>query len=65
MEDRLINVETKLAYLEDMILTLNDLVITQGKAIQVLQSNKEQLEAKISELVEMGLDIPQQRPPHY
>ncbi len=65
MENRLINVETKLAYLEDMMLTLNDLIIAQGKAIQVLQSHKEQLESKISELAETGSDVPQRRPPHY
>jgi len=65
MENRLINVETKLAYLEDMVQTLNELIITQGQAIRVLQSNKEQLEAKISEIAEMSSDVPQRRPPHY
>lgn len=65
MENRLINVETKLAYLEDMMLTLNELLITQGKAIQVLQSHKEQVESKLTELADMNSDVPQRRPPHY
>lgn len=65
MDDRLTFLETKLAYLEDMVLTLNELVVRQGKDIETLQTTKERLEARLTELAEMGSDIPSRRPPHY
>lgn len=65
MDERLTLLETKVAYLEDMVLTLNDLVIRQGRDIEVLQATKERLESRLAELAELGSDIPNRRPPHY
>jgi uncharacterized coiled-coil protein SlyX len=65
MDDRLTFLETKVAYLEDMLFTLNELVISQGRAIELLQATKEKLESRIAELAELGQDIPARRPPHY
>jgi len=65
MDDRMTLLETKMAYLEDMVLTLNELVITQGRDIELLQANKDRLEARLAELAEAGGDIPSRKPPHY
>jgi SlyX protein len=65
MDERLTLVETKLAYLEDMVMTLNDLVIKQQKELELLHITKDRLESRIAELSEMAPDIPQRRPPHY
>lgn len=65
MEDRLTQVEMKLAYLEDAVMTLNDLVVRQGREMELLQSARDNLEAKLAELAELASDIPNRRPPHY
>ena len=65
MDKRLNFLETKVAYLEDMVLTLNELVIKQGWEIEQLQVNKERLETRLAELAQLGSDIPTRRPPHY
>ncbi|MDC7244579.1 MAG: SlyX family protein [Sphaerochaetaceae bacterium] len=65
MDDRLIEIETKLAYLEDMVTTLNDLVAEQQKHIDQLEIKKALLEEQIEILLENQEDIPQRRPPHY
>jgi uncharacterized coiled-coil protein SlyX len=51
--------------LEDMVMTLNELVIRQQKEIDLLHSSKERLETRIAELAGMESDIPQRKPPHY
>jgi SlyX protein len=65
MNDRLIEIETKLAYLEDMVATLNELVITQQKHINQLEIKKGLLEEQVEMLMEGQQDIPQRKPPHY
>jgi uncharacterized coiled-coil protein SlyX len=65
MDERLTAVEMKLVYLEDMVLTLNELVIKQQRELDALLLTKEKLEARIAELSEIASDIPQRRPPHY
>ncbi|HLW22345.1 MAG TPA: SlyX family protein [Sphaerochaetaceae bacterium] len=65
MDDRLTVVETKLAYLEDMVFALNDLVAQQQRDLDALRATKERLEARLAELIQSSGDVPQQRPPHY
>lgn len=65
MEERLTVVETKIAYLEDIVMTLNDLVIRQQKEIDLLHASKERLENRLTELADMDSDVPQRKPPHY
>ena len=65
MDERLTFLETKVAYLEDMVLTLNELVIKQGRELELLQATKERLEARIAQLAELGSDVPNRKPPHY
>lgn len=65
MEDRLTVLETKLAYLEDMVMTLNELVAAQQRELDTLHVTKERLESRIAELAELSAEVPQRRPPHY
>ena len=65
MDDRLTALETKIAYLEDMVTTLNDLVIAHGRELDFLHANKDRLEARLAELAEIAGDIPNRTPPHY
>jgi SlyX protein len=65
MDERLTAVETKLSYLEDMVMTLNALVSEQQREIDLLRIQKERLENRLSELAELSSDLPNRRPPHY
>ena len=65
MEDRLTVLETKLAYLENMVMTLNELVVSQQRELDLLHLMKERLENRVAELAELSAEVPQRRPPHY
>ncbi|MFA5467708.1 MAG: SlyX family protein [Sphaerochaetaceae bacterium] len=65
MEENIIKIETKLAYLEEMVLTLNSLVITQAREIEMLKGAKEKMEAKLNQLSEASFDLEESKPPHY
>ncbi|HHU88884.1 MAG: SlyX family protein [Sphaerochaetaceae bacterium] len=65
MQESIIKIETKLAYLEEMVLTLNELVVSQGREIELLKGHREIMEAKVAQLAEATFEIGQERPPHY
>lgn len=65
MDERLTALETKIAYLEDMVVTLNALVIAHVRELELLHANKERLEERLAELAEIAGDIPNRPPPHY
>jgi SlyX protein len=62
MEKRIMIIESKLAYAEDITNTLNELVIEQGKMIEALQMRIASLEQRF---IEYEKEIPNERPPHY
>ena len=64
-EDKLIILETKLAYLEDFMNQLQSVTVDQSKAIERLETENRILSGKISELQESLEDIPNRKPPHY
>ncbi len=66
MNEELVAIETKLAYLEDTVATLNDLVIDQQKQIDRLEAGRKDLERQLGELADSGGEMmPHQKPPHY
>ena len=65
MEEQIILIETKLAYMEDVVKTLNELVIEQGHRIEALESKKNVLEEQVASLMESQQEMPHARPPHY
>lgn len=66
MNEEIVAIEMKLAYLEDMVVTLNNLVIKQQKQIEHLESGRKDLERQLEEIAESGQgSMPHQKPPHY
>ena len=65
MEEQIILMEMKLAYLEDTVKTLNELIIQMGHKIDSLESKKDMLQEQVSSLMESRQEMPHIRPPHY
>ncbi len=66
-DNRIASVETKIAYLEDTLQTLNDIVSNQQKDIEELRVSCKYLVERQKGLVAMiegGADA-DERPPHY
>ncbi|WDP91480.1 MAG: SlyX family protein [Desulfobacter sp.] len=64
-ENRLMDIETKLAYQEKTVKELNEVVCEQQKEIERLGAVCEKL-LKISREQAMGIDAPaNEKPPHY
>lgn len=66
MDDEMIRIETKLAFLEDAIITLQKAEEDNRKDIIILKNENRILKQKIKELLENEEgDIPSRKPPHY
>jgi SlyX protein len=66
-EDRVIAIETKLAFLEDIVQSLNDTVVNQQQRISVLEEqykNLVQRLASVSQSPNEDANL-EERPPHY
>ena len=66
-EDRIISIETKIAFLEDLVQSLNDTVVSQQQAIFALEEQYKNLVQRLASISqssgeETNLD---ERPPHY
>ena len=66
-EDRIISIETKIAFLEDLVQSLNDTVVSQQQAILALEEQYKNLVQRLASISqssgeETNLD---ERPPHY
>jgi len=66
-EDRIIELEIKQAYQEDLIQALNAVVADQQKQIGRLEETCRLLNEKIKSLAQTGqsIEIVDERPPHY
>jgi len=67
LEDRIIELEIKQAYQEDLIQALNQVVADQQKQMGKLEETCKLLHEKIKSLAQNrpGPDIIDERPPHY
>lgn len=66
MDERIINLEMKLAFQEDLLSQLNESLVSQQKEIDYLTGKTEILSEKIKELEEKdSVDRPNRKPPHY
>ncbi len=61
-EERLVAVETKLAYAEDTVETLNDIVVEQRARLERLERRVAELSEQLAAMTAAGDDAP---PPHY
>ena len=62
-EQRLVRIETDLAYLQDTVRELNEIVSAQQAAISKLEKQNEALNKRIEDLDTEAR--PNRRPPHY
>lgn len=65
-EQSIVEIETKLAYLEDTVHTLNDVVTRQQHDIERLTARCERLETELREnQSKTGAGNADEKPPHY
>lgn len=66
-EDQLIDLETKIAFQEAAIESLQEVTIQQHLAIEALKKQLAQFEKRFEAALEPGLDIgpANEKPPHY
>lgn len=66
-EERLLNIETTLAFQDDLLLALNRTVADQQQTIDALRKHVEMLAVKVLELSEVAAanHVIDERPPHY
>jgi SlyX protein len=68
LEEKINNLEIKMAYQESTIEELNSIVSSQEKEIGKAQNHIQKIERKIEEMEESGGgegDLPSRIPPHY
>ncbi len=64
IENRFIELETKIAYMDDFINKLQEEAVENQKMIQILREENQVLAGRIQDLSE-NMEIPNRRPPHY
>ena len=65
-EERIVQLETKLAYLEDFLNQLQGVAVENSKTIEMLREENRLMAQKIRDISDhMEGDIPNRRPPHY
>lgn len=63
-EERFMNLEIKIAYLEDFVNQLQEVTVENQKTIENLRTENKILSGKIQDLQD-SIDIPNRKPPHY
>jgi len=64
MDDRLVKMEVKIAYMEETIATLDSVVREQSGEITTLKNRLSLMEKRFSELIDDSLPAGE-KPPHY
>ena len=65
-EERIIVLETKLAYMEDFINQLQAVTVEHTETIELLRKENRLLSQKVRDMAEqLEGDIPNRKPPHY
>lgn len=65
-EDRITQLEIKLAYMEDFVNQIQEVAVQQTKDIERLKAENKMMAEKIRDLMEnLEGDIPNRKPPHY
>lgn len=65
MEDRLIVLETRLAHFERVAEELSDIVVDQGKGMDLLKLQVQRLQEKMAEMAWERAAVDERPPPHY
>lgn len=65
-EERITQIEMKLAYLEDFVNQLQEVTVEQTKEIERLKAENKVIKDKMQEMSDtLEGDIPNRKPPHY
>ena len=64
IEVKIIKLETKLAFVEDFLMQLQEVSVEQGKEIEMLKKENKKIHGKIKEMLE-NEELLNQKPPHY
>ena len=65
-DDRIMQLEVKLAYMEDFVKQIQEVAVQQTMDIEKLKKENKLMAEKIKELVAAAEgDIPNRKPPHY
>ena len=64
-DDRIVQLEIKLAYIEDFMNKIQAIVVDQEEAIDRLKGENAAIKEKIGEMEDNFEEIPNRRPPHY
>ena len=66
MEERITNIEIKLAYMEDFVNQIQEVTVKQAEEIEKLKHDNQILSQKLKDVYDnMEGDIPNRKPPHY
>lgn len=66
IQDEIIKLETKLAYMEDFLNQLQGVTVEHTNLIEKLEKENKILSQKVSDMAEqLEGDIPNRKPPHY
>ena len=66
LQDEIIKLETKLAYMEDFLNQLQEVTVEHTNLIEKLEKENKLLSHKVSDMAEqLEGDIPNRKPPHY
>lgn len=66
IEKKFIDLETKIAFMEDFINQIQKVAVEQAKTIDILKKENKLISDKIREMSDsLDGDIPNRRPPHY
>ena len=65
-EERIDNLEIKIAYMEDFINQIQEVAVQQAKDIELLKAENKILSQRLKDVMENAdADIPNRKPPHY
>lgn len=64
MDDRIIRIETKLAFLEDFLMQIQQVSVEQGREIEKLLIENKKIHSKLKEMLDSE-ELLNQKPPHY
>ena len=65
-ENRIIDLEVRVSYLEDFLNQIQQVVVEQGEELEALKKENRLLKEKVNELFDsVNVEIPNRKPPHY
>ena len=65
LDRRLEKIETKLAFLEDFLTSLQDEIVARNAAMEKLSAEHSAIKARLLQISGELEEIPNRRPPHY